>query len=252
MGQDPIQDHLPRYGERTAGPALWSRGRTRVPSWPRASGASTCSNSRRSRRTAGSRYLFTDVSVPAGIARTGVRFGQPGNTSFANGVAVVTRMGTGCSTCSSLDDRGIRCSCRRTRGPLRHPARSNLEWRSLPAARAPSSSTSTTTATRTWPSPTSAGAIRTGVGGNPLRLYVNDGRAQFTERGPSWASTLCDGYSLAVLDFDADGWLDLYVPTMAASKPTRTTRGGRTQRLPDRLLPQRGGKRFEDSPSELD
>lgn len=51
-----------------------------------------------------------------------------------------------------------------------------------------------------------------GGGGVPDQLYMNDGDGTFTNRATAWgvAATHCGG-SAAVIDFDHDGWQDLYV-----------------------------------------
>lgn len=51
-----------------------------------------------------------------------------------------------------------------------------------------------------------------GGGGVPDQLFMNDGDGTFTDRAAQWgvAATHCGG-SAAVIDFDHDGWQDLYV-----------------------------------------
>jgi hypothetical protein len=54
--------------------------------------------------------------------------------------------------------------------------------------------------------------ISGGSGGQPDRLFMNNGDGTFTNRAAEWGLTLVHkGKSVCVGDYDNDGWLDLYV-----------------------------------------
>lgn len=57
--------------------------------------------------------------------------------------------------------------------------------------------------------------------GNPDRLFINNGDGTFTESGAAWGvDRVHRGLAVAVGDFDADGWLDLYVTTEPGGGPS--------------------------------
>ncbi|NOT31033.1 MAG: VCBS repeat-containing protein [Planctomycetes bacterium] len=156
--------------------------------------------------------LFTDVATSAGVAHAGIRFGRPGNQSFAwNGAALGDVDGDG------LEDLFVPSR------PQNFLYRARPEGGFVDEAEArgvaqPAGGTGAVffdfdndrdqdlaLADVGWSSSTE-------VGGNPLRLWVNDGQGRFSERGAELGfGDLCHGYSLTALDADRDGNLDLYV-----------------------------------------
>jgi len=85
--------------------------------------------------------------------------------------------------------------------------------------------------------------------GNALHLWRNDGSGHFEEVGAQLGfDRLCDGYSLTVLDYDLDGWLDVYVCNYGRveAEPNNSWIQA-TNGTPNLLLRNVGGTRFEDA-----
>jgi len=91
----------------------------------------------------------------------------------------------------------------------------------------------------------------------PDRLLLNDGNGVFVDRTEAWnAATPGWSSSAALLDFDRDGWLDVYVARYVAFDPKRicSQHGGRRDfcgptefgGLTDVLLHNQGGTGFVD------
>lgn len=194
-------------------------------------------------------YLFTNVSVSAGVAHSAPRFGEPGASTWAwNGAA-----------CGDLDGDGdFDLFVPNAPRNLVYVARAEggFEERALELGLAqPAGGTGAVffdfdndgdqdlaVADVGWREPSGA------IGGNRLRLYVNDGKAHFRERGSELGfDALCHGYSMTTFDYDGDGWLDVYVANygridVAPNDSWTDARNG----TPDVLLRNVGGQRFED------
>lgn len=193
--------------------------------------------------------LFTEVSAAAGVAHTGIRFGKPGNQSFAwSGAAAGDADGDG------LWDLFV---------PSRpasflYLAREDGTFAEAAAERglaAPGGGTGAVfldfdndgdqdlaLADVGWVDPDGR------PGGNPLRLYVNAGGGRFDERGAELGfGARCNGYGLTALDHDLDGFLDLYVCNYGRveAEPNDSWVQA-TNGPPNALYRNLGGERFED------
>jgi hypothetical protein len=194
------------------------------------------------------RYLFTDVSVPAGVAHTGIRFGQDGNASFAwNGAACGDADGDGlfdlfvpsrprnflyvAQASGGFAERGEELGVAQPGGGTgavffdfdndgdQDLAVADVGWREENGA----------------------------LGGNRLRLYVNGG-GKFAEHGAELGfDARCNGYTLTALDFDRDGWLDLFVANYGRveGEPNDSWTDAKNG-MPDMLFRNLGGTRFEE------
>ncbi len=157
--------------------------------------------------------LFTDVSATAGVAHAGIRFGQAGNNSFAwNGAAAGDVNGDGLVDLFLPSHPANFLYVARAEGGFSNEADSRGVDK--PAG-------GTGPVFFDWDNDGDQDLALADVGwtdrdgsvkGNPLRLYVNDGSGQFTERGAEFGfNALCYGYSLTALDHTLDGALDLFV-----------------------------------------
>ena len=86
-------------------------------------------------------------------------------------------------------------------------------------------------------------------------LYVNDGSALFEDRSresglgpPSWEGT---GFGIALVDYDNDGWIDLFVANGAVTLIQEQVRSGEVYALKQRnqLYHNLGAGRFEEVPA---
>ncbi|MFN0007736.1 MAG: FG-GAP repeat domain-containing protein [Planctomycetota bacterium] len=198
--------------------------------------------------------LFTDVSVAAGVAHTGIRFGQEGNKSFAwNGAACGDADGDGlfdlfvpssprnflyvATPSGGFVDRAEALGVARPAGGTgavfldfdndgdQDLAVADVGWRERDGA----------------------------LGGNRLRLYVQGEGGAFVEQGAQLGfDALSHGYSVTALDFDSDGWLDLFVANYGRieSEPNDSWTDARNG-TPDQLFRNVGGKRFEEVAKEV-
>ena len=192
--------------------------------------------------------LFTDVATSSGVAHAGIRFGRPGNQSFAwNGAAA------GDVNADGLVDLFV---------PSRpanflyvaQPSGGFADEASARGLAQPASGTGGVFLDFDNDQDQDLALADVGwkqgdeMGGNPLRLYVNDGRGKFAERGQELGfGDHTHGYSVTALDADADGWLDLYVCNYGRveSEPnnswTQATNG-----TPDRFYRNLAGKGFRE------
>lgn len=196
--------------------------------------------------------LFTDVATSAGVAHAGIRFGRPGNQSFAwNGAAAGDVNGDG------LVDLFV--PSRPTNFLyVAQPAGGFADEASARGLAQPASGTGGVffDFDNDQDQDFALGDVgwKQGdeIGGNPLRLYVNDGRGKFAERGAELGfGDYTHAYSLSAFDADNDGWLDVYVCNYGRveAEPnnswTQATNG-----TPDRFYRNLGGKGFREEAAE--
>jgi hypothetical protein len=193
-------------------------------------------------------YLFTDVSTSAGVAHAGIRFGQPGNDSFAwNGAAAgdvdgdgrfdlfvpskprnflyLARDGGGFR--EAAEERGLAQPAGGTGAVFfdydndgdQDLAVADVGWREADGS----------------------------VACNPLRLHINDGDGVFTRAEGQGFDTLSYGFTLSALDDQLDGLLDLFVANygVVAKEPNNSWTDA-TNGMSNQLFRNRDGARFED------
>lgn len=198
--------------------------------------------------------LFTDVSVAAGVAHTGIRFGQEGNKNFAsNGAA-----------CGDVDGDGLFDlfvpSSPRNFLYVATPTGGFVDRAEEFGVARPADGTGAVfldfdndgdqdlaVADVGW-------RERDGApGGNHLRLYVQGESGAFVEQGAELGfDALTHGYSLTALDFDSDGWLDLFVANYGRLdvEPNDSWTDARNG-TQDLLFRNVGGQRFEEVGREV-
>jgi hypothetical protein len=199
--------------------------------------------------------IFTDVSTSAGVAHTGIRFGQPGNTSYAfNGVAGADVDADGRWDIFVPSDGENFLYLMQPDGTYRNEAEQcgvaqpdagtgavffdfdndgdqdlmvgQVGWREKDGS----------------------------LGGRAIQLYVNDGKGGFEERGAEFGlgSQRFVSYSLTVFDYDGDGWLDVYVCGYGRLEVEHNNSWiEATNGAPNALLRNLGGRGFEDVAAQL-
>ena len=199
-------------------------------------------------------HIFSDVSVPAGVAHTSPRFGQEGASSFAwNGAAAGDSNNDGCFDIfvpskprnflyvaqpgGGFVDRAQEAGVAQPAGGTgalffdfdndqdQDLAVADVGWRENNGS----------------------------LGGNRLRLFANDGKGKFIERGATLGfDAVCHGYSMSAFDYDGDGWLDVYVANYGRIDvlPNDSWTDARNG-TPDILLRNRQGQGFENVTSQV-
>jgi len=196
--------------------------------------------------------LFTEVSISVGLAKSGIRFGKPGNTSFGwQGVAGGDVNGDGLWDLYLPSETENFLYLAQPDGSFRDEARA---W----GVKTPAGGTAALfldfdndgdqdlfCSDEGWQG---AGDDRLG---NPLRLFVNEG-GKFVERGAELGFTGIDpAYTLTALDYDNDGFVDVYVSNYGVQRKVANndwldaTNGGT-----NRLFKNLGGKSFRDVAKE--
>ncbi|MFT7671515.1 MAG: hypothetical protein ACI8X5_004235, partial [Planctomycetota bacterium] len=93
-----------------------------------------------------------------------------------------------------------------------------------------------------------------GLGGSSIQLYLNQGKGKFKESSKEFGldDQRFAAYSLTVLDYDADGWLDVFVSGYGRLEVEHNNSWiEATNGAPNGLLRNLGGKGFKDVASEL-
>jgi len=158
--------------------------------------------------------MFTDVSTSTGVAHTGIRFGKPGNTSYAfNGAAAADVDGDGRWDIFVPSDG---------RNYL-YRARENGTFAEEAEARGLAQPDAGTGAVFFDVDNDGDQDLMVGhvgwtrgsdeLGGRSLQLYLNDGEGRFSTGTQDFGldQQRFVAYSLSVFDYDADGWLDVFV-----------------------------------------
>lgn len=196
--------------------------------------------------------LFTEVSTTTGLAKTGIRFGKPGNTSFGwQGVSGGDVNGDGLWDLYMPSETENFLYIARPDGTFRDESKA---W----GVKTPAGGTASLfldfdndgdqdlfCADEGWQG---AGDDRLG---NPLRLFVNEG-GKFTDRGAELGFTgIVPAYTLTALDYDNDGFVDVYVSNYGVQRKVANndwldaTNGGTNM-----LFRNLGGKGFQDVAKE--
>jgi len=193
--------------------------------------------------------IFSDVTAAAGVARSGVRFGQAGNRSFAwNGSAGGDVDGDGRWDLFSTGPNSNVLYMATERGDFREEASSR-------GVEGPGGGTGALffdfendgdqdlfVGHVGWLEPGGK------LGGHNLQAYLNGGSGRFTNRGDELG--LVDPrviYSLTAFDYDNDGFLDMFgsgygrVEVEHNNSWTQATNGS-----PNSLFHNLDGKRFEE------
>lgn len=199
--------------------------------------------------------IFTDVSTSTGVAKTGIRFGKAGNTSYAfNGIASTDIDGDGRWDVFMPSDgrnylyRGLADGsfqeCAESRGLLQPDAGTGPVFFDVD---------------RDGDQDLLVGQVgwkdeKGAVGGQSLQLYLNDGRGKFSNHTEAFGLDQLSfiAYSLTVLDYDQDGWLDVFVCGYGRLEVEHNNSWiEATNGAPNGLLRNLEGKGFEDLAVEL-
>ncbi|HED65450.1 MAG TPA: VCBS repeat-containing protein [Planctomycetes bacterium] len=163
-------------------------------------------------------FLFTDVAASAGVAHTGIRFGQPGNTSFAwNGAAGGDVNGDGLWDIFVPNAERNFLYIGKSAAPASEgePEVAYFEDQAEQWGVAfPGGGTGAVFFDYDNDGDQDLALADVGWdgGGNPLRLWRNDGDGKMTEVGQELGfGANTDGYSLVAFDAENDGFLDLFV-----------------------------------------
>ena len=196
--------------------------------------------------------LFTDVATSTGLAHAGIRFGRPGNQSFAwNGAAA------GDVNADGRWDLFVPSAP----ANFLYVAQPGGGFRDEAAARGVAQKSGGTGPVffdfdNDQDQDLALGDVgwKQGdeIGGNPLRLFVNDGAGKFAERGAELGfGDFTHAYSLTVLDADRDGWLDVYVCNYGRveSEPNNSWVQA-TNGTPDRFYRNLEGQGFREEAAE--
>ena len=159
------------------------------------------------------RAFFTDVSASAGVAHTGDRFGQPGNSSYAfNGAASADVNGDGRwdifvpsdgrNFLYIADSAGGYSEEAEARGLVQPDAGTGAVFFDF------DNDLDVDLVVGQVGARDAKGTLE----GRTLQLYRNDGKGVFEEVSAEFGlETPFVAYSLTVFDYDLDGWLDLFV-----------------------------------------
>ena len=195
------------------------------------------------------RPVFSDVSTAAGVAHTGMRFGQPGNQSFAfNGAACGDVDGDGRWDLFVPSDGRNFLYMGTDEGTFREQAEAR-------GVLAPAAGTGTALFDfdNDGDQDLVVAHVDDEIGGDRMELYVNDGTGHFA-RAPGalgMGDVALTAYSLTVFDYDGDGWLDVYVCGYGMVEVEHNNSWiEATNGAPNALFRNVGGERFVDAAAE--
>jgi len=199
--------------------------------------------------------MFTDVATAVGVAHTGVRFGQEGNTSYAfNGAASADLNGDGLWDLFVPSDGRNFLYLSRGDGTFSEEAEAR-------GVAQPDAGTGAVFADFDNDGDADLLVGQTGwydeetaPQGRALQLYVNDGEGRFTERGAEFglADLRFAAYTLTVLDHDGDGWLDVFVCGYGRLEVEHNNSWiEATNGAPNGLLENQSGQGFVDVAGDL-
>lgn len=198
------------------------------------------------------RPFFTNVATSVGVAHTGIRFGKEGNQSYAfNGAATADVDGDGRYDIFVPSDGRNFLYMAQSDGTYREEAKAR-------GVHGPDAGTGPV-----FFDYDNDGDIDLMVGhvgwmekdklqGRTTCLYENDGKGKFTEIGAERGLDLpLIAYSLTVLDYDADGWLDVFVCGYGQVEHEHNNSWiEATNGAPNALLRNLEGKGFRDVAAE--
>jgi hypothetical protein len=194
--------------------------------------------------------IFTPVAAAAGIAHSAPRFGSEGNNSFAfNGAACGDVNGDGrWDLFLPSDGRNFLY--------LAQADGSFVEAAEEAGLAAPYGGTGAVffDYDNDGDQDLAVGHVDDEVGGTRLCLYTGDGKGHFKreELGLGIGAQPLATYSLTVLDYDGDGWLDLFACGYGVlAKEHNNSWIEATNGSPNALFHNLGGKAFVDVAAEL-